>query len=62
MTRHFAHSLERIVGGSSYREGRYHFVRYRLRHRRRIVLRRSFTRGMRRWQQQVQKMATLNFL
>src|ERR1700682_1621264 len=48
MTRHLAHSLERVVGGSSYREGRYHFLWYRLRHRRRIVPRRSFTRGTRR--------------
>src|ERR1700730_16484317 len=48
MARHLAYSLERVVGGSSYREGRYHLVRYRLCHRRRIVPPRSFTRGTRR--------------
>src|ERR1700680_3988416 len=48
MTRHLAHSLERVVGGSGDREGRYHFVGYRLGHCRGIVPRRSFTRGTRR--------------
>src|SRR5260221_14049637 len=48
MTLHLALSLECVVGGSGDREGRYHFVWYRLRHRRGIVPRRSFTRGTRR--------------